>query len=118
MGIDLLIDPRLTSCIPLWSRLSSIRIDDVFDYNGESSPPCVTEPVVTYAAAPGRFHSPAASAGACEHPSDTRTDHAPLSRADWTKLMIAAAHLPLRNEIAQSEFLPPGAHGRIWLCAH
>ena len=32
--------------------------------------------------------------------------------------MIAAAHLPLRNEIAQSEFLPPGAHGRIWLCAH
>jgi len=109
MGIDLLIDLHLASCIPLWSRLSSIRISYLFDNNGKSSPPCVTEPVTTYGAAPGRFHSPAASAGACEHPSDTRTDHAPLSRADWTKLMIAAARLPLRNEIAQSQFLPPGA---------
>jgi hypothetical protein len=30
-----------------------------------------------------------------------------LSRADWIKLMIAAARLPLRNEPANSQFERP-----------
>jgi hypothetical protein len=34
-----------------------------------------------------------------------------LSRADWIKLMIAAARLPLRSEPAKSQFLRPNAQG-------
>ena len=36
-------------------------------------------------------------------------------RADWIKLMIAAARLPLRNDPANNQFERPSAHGRIWL---
>jgi hypothetical protein len=36
-----------------------------------------------------------------------------LSRADWIKLMIAAARFPLRSDPAKSQFLRPRAHGRI-----
>lgn len=35
-------------------------------------------------------------------------------RADWIKLMIAAARLPLRNDPANNQFERPSAHGRIW----
>ncbi len=38
-------------------------------------------------------------------------------RADWIKLMIAAARLPLRNDPAKSQFLRPRAYGRIWFSA-
>jgi hypothetical protein len=39
----------------------------------------------------------------------------PLSRADWIKLMIAAARFPLRSDLANNQFERPRAHGRIWL---
>ena len=35
-------------------------------------------------------------------------------RADWIKLMIAAARLPLRSDPANSQFEHPSAYGRIW----
>lgn len=35
-------------------------------------------------------------------------------RADWIKLMIAAARLPLRRDPANNQFERPSAHGRIW----
>lgn len=35
-------------------------------------------------------------------------------RADWIKLMIAAARFPLRSDPANSQFERPSAHGRIW----
>ena len=35
-------------------------------------------------------------------------------RADWIKLMIAAARLPLRSDPANNQFERPRAHGRIW----
>ncbi|MCY1411602.1 hypothetical protein D9M71_269910 [compost metagenome] len=35
-------------------------------------------------------------------------------RADWIRLMIAAARLPLRSDPANSQFERPSAHGRIW----
>lgn len=35
-------------------------------------------------------------------------------RADWIKLMIAAARFPLRNDPANNQFERPTAHGRIW----
>jgi hypothetical protein len=35
-------------------------------------------------------------------------------RADWIKLISAAARLPLRSDPAKSKFLRPSAHGRIW----
>jgi len=33
--------------------------------------------------------------------------------ADWIKLMIAAARLPLRSDPANNQFDRPSAHGRI-----
>ena len=36
-------------------------------------------------------------------------------RADWIRLMIAAARFPLRSDPANNQFERPGAHGRIWL---
>ena len=36
-------------------------------------------------------------------------------RADWIKLMIAAARLPLRSDPANNQLARPSAHGRIWL---
>lgn len=35
-------------------------------------------------------------------------------RADWIRLMIAAARLPLRSDPANNQFERPSAHGRIW----
>ncbi|MDQ0653334.1 hypothetical protein QFZ38_003590 [Pseudomonas cedrina] len=37
-----------------------------------------------------------------------------MSRADWIKLMIAAARFPLRSDPAKSQFLRPNAHGRMY----
>lgn len=34
-------------------------------------------------------------------------------RADWIRLMIAAARLPLRGDPVNSQFERPSAHGRI-----
>jgi len=39
-------------------------------------------------------------------------------RADWIRLMIAAARFPMRSEPAKSQFLRPRAHGRIWFSAN
>jgi len=36
-------------------------------------------------------------------------------RADWIRLMIAAARLPLRSDPANNQFERPSAQGRIWL---
>ncbi len=36
-------------------------------------------------------------------------------RADWIRLMITAARLPLRSDPANNQFERPSAHGRIWL---
>jgi hypothetical protein len=35
-------------------------------------------------------------------------------RADWIKLMIAAARLPLRSDPANNQFERPRAQGRLW----
>ncbi len=35
--------------------------------------------------------------------------------ADWIKLMIAAARLPLRSDPANNQLERPSAHGLIWL---
>ena len=35
-------------------------------------------------------------------------------RADWIKLMIAAARLLLRSDPANNQFERPSAHGLIW----
>ena len=35
-------------------------------------------------------------------------------RADWIKLIIAAARFPLRRDPANSQLERPSAHGRIW----
>lgn len=41
----------------------------------------------------------------------------PFRRADWIKLMIAAARLPLRNDPAKSQYLRQRTHGLIWFSA-
>ena len=38
----------------------------------------------------------------------------PLSRAEWTRLMMAAARLPARRLPANSQLVRPLAIGRIW----
>lgn len=38
-------------------------------------------------------------------------------RADWIKLMIAAARLPLRSDPANNQIERPRDHGRIWFSA-
>ena len=35
-------------------------------------------------------------------------------RADWIKLMIVAARLPLRRDPANNQLERPSAHGLIW----
>jgi len=70
-------------------------------------------PAASDAAATPRSCCRAASAAVRAHPSGTRKGSCPLSRADWIRLMIAAARWPARRLPANSQFLRPSAIGRI-----
>lgn len=58
------------------------------------------------------FFGMAISSGTSPSLKSTRYGSYPLFRADWIKLMIAAARLPLRSDPAKSQFLRPSAQGR------
>lgn len=70
----------------------------------------------------GRFHRCGSSspiwlarcwAGVPSHRADRRKG-CPLMRADWIKLMTAAARWPARRLPAKSQLFRPMAIGRIW----